>query len=456
MVFLLANALVLPQSAPTKYLNISMQGSKVGYSAFSTEPTTFKTLPAVRNRSKTRIKIGLIGSQVQIDMDSETITVAGKPKYMKFVQSSAGRKQVVDAYFSTTSINIEVDNNGSKSKQTLKLPKDALVVDDPVAEFALKPGTALKVRKFYVFDPSTISLVANTISAKALASGGHQLEIVDPRMSSTVETDAKGDIAKVTTTIGLEMSAATEAEALAEIEGDTQPDLADLTSIKPSPSISQPTRTSLLKLKVSAKNMPSIPIDNQTTGSKSNGVWTLNLKPAQLRDAKTTSIAAARAQKKEWAQPSLLMPSNRGTFISLAKQIVGKKTDVKSAALAIRSYVNRNMSPNAGIGILRDASEIIKAKEGVCRDYAILTATLCRAAGIPTRLASGLVNFDGNFYYHAWVEVWTGYDWIGMDSVPGDDFFTATHVKLSQGNVDQAFTFTVLSQGKIEVLEQRS
>ncbi|HLO98610.1 MAG TPA: transglutaminase-like domain-containing protein, partial [Fimbriimonas sp.] len=431
-------------------------GTKVGYSSFSSEPTTFKTLPAVRNRSATRIKIGLIGSQVSIEMDSETITVAGKPKFMKFVQSSAGRKQTIEAYFSTDTINVDVDNNGSKTKQKLKLPKDGLVVDDPVAELALKPGSASKTQKFYVFDPSTVSLVANTLSGKPKPSGGHVIEISDPRMSTTVETDAKGEISKVSTTIGLEMAPATEAEALAEISGDSQPDLADLTSIKPTPSIKEPMKTSLLKLKLSAANLPPIPIDTQTTGSKQGSTWTLNIKPTQLRDAKTVSIAAARSAKKVWAQPSLLMPSSKPQFISLAKEIVGKRTDVKSASLAIRSYVNRNMSPNAGIGILRDASEIIKGKEGVCRDYAILTATLCRAAGIPTRLASGLANFDGNFYYHAWVEVWTGYDWVGMDSVPSDDFFSATHVKLSQGNVDQAFTFTVLAQGKIEVVDQRS
>jgi len=197
---------------------------------------------------------------------------------------------------------------------------------------------------------------------------------------------------------------------------------------------------------LNADNMPTIPNDSQQGARKEDGKWLINVKPTQLKDAKTVSIMAAKSQKPDWVKPSLHMPANAPRFTKLAKIIIKKSTDVKSAALAIRRYVNNQMTPD----------EVLDAKVGVCRDYAILTATLCRAANIPTRLASGLVNFEGNFYYHAWVEVWTGYDWVGMDSVPSSDFFTATHVKLGQGNVDQAFTFTILSNAHMEVLEQKS
>jgi Transglutaminase-like superfamily len=40
------------------------------------------------------------------------------------------------------------------------------------------------------------------------------------------------------------------------------------------------------------------------------------------------------------------------------------------------------------------ATEILQAPEGVCPDYAILFATLARAAGIPTRLCGGIVYFQ--------------------------------------------------------------
>ena len=110
------------------------------------------------------------------------------------------------------------------------------------------------------------------------------------------------------------------------------------------------------------------------------------------------------------------------------------------------------MSPNAGIGVLRDASEVLKTKEGVCRDYAILTATILRAANIPARLASGLVYAQEAFYYHAWTEYWDGKRWIGLDSTRPSGKVTAGHVKLAHGSVEEAFLFTFLDKARIQVL----
>jgi transglutaminase-like putative cysteine protease len=140
---------------------------------------------------------------------------------------------------------------------------------------------------------------------------------------------------------------------------------------------------------------------------------------------------------------------------TLAAKIVGEKQDVVSASLAIRRWVFDQMRPNAGIGVLRDAREVLQSREGVCRDYAILTATLLRSAGIPARVASGLVNWDGTFYYHAWAEAWTGSGWLGLDSTSKVDQITPAHVKLGEGSVEEAFTFTFLDKVKIELLETR-
>jgi hypothetical protein len=438
-------ALLLPMvvnlAREESFFTIWMQGSKIGYSSFSTSPSTFKGKPAEKSSTKTELKVGLIGSSVEMSISSETISVSGKPVQMHFKQSSAGRTQVMDAWFEPAGIRVDVNNNGSKSKQVLALPKDGPVVDDPVAEFALKPQAIGTSKVFYILDPSTVSLVKNT--AKLI--GKREIEI-----------QGVGDVLKVTTTIGMDMIPATKAEALGISGTDIQPDFAALMSIKPSVGLKDPLKLSNLKIRLNADNMPPIPNDSQQGARKEAGQWVVNVKPTQLSTAKSVSIAAAKSQKPAWTKPSHLIPSNTPRFIKLAKEIVGKRTDVRSASLEIRKYVNSKMTPNAGIGVLRDASEVLSAKEGVCRDYAILTTSLCRAANIPARLASGLVNFDGNFYYHAWVEVWTGYDWLGLDSVPESEFFTASHVKLSQGNVNQAFTFTILSNARMEVLEQRN
>ena len=449
------------------YFTIWMQGSKIGYTSFSTLPTTYKGVAAEKSSTKTELNIELLSAKVEMSLSSETISVNSKPVQMHFVQSSSGRTQVMDAWFSPTGIHVEVDNNGAKSVQNLAMPKDGKVVDDPIAEFALKPHEIGTSSQFYILDPSTVSLVKNTakmlgkqeININGVKTTATAILIEDSRMNTTVFTSGKGDVIKVSTQLGpmaMEMLPSTKAEALEKSESTSQPDMASITSIKPSKPINQPLALSNLKINLSADNLPIIPNDTQQSAKKESGSWVVDIHPTQLATAKSVSISTAKSQKPEWVKPSMLIPATSPRFIKLAKDIVKKHTDVRSAALAIRKYVNTNMTPNAGIGILRDASEVLTAKEGVCRDYAILTTSLCRAANIPARLASGLVNFEGNFYYHAWVEVWTGYDWLGLDSVPPSDFFTASHVKLSQGNVNQAFTFTILSNARMEVMAQRN
>jgi hypothetical protein len=44
---------------------------------------------------------------------------------------------------------------------------------------------------------------------------------------------------------------------------------------------------------------------------------------------------------------------------------------------------------------------------------------------------------------------------LGMDSTTAEPQISASHVKLSDGNVEEAFTFTFLDRVKIEVMEAR-
>jgi transglutaminase-like putative cysteine protease len=118
----------------------------------------------------------------------------------------------------------------------------------------------------------------------------------------------------------------------------------------------------------------------------------------------------------------------------------------------ISVWVGEKIGVNAGIGVLRDANEVLDSKEGVCRDNAILAATLLRASGIPTKVISGLIYDQQAMYYHAWNECWDGKRWVLIDSTRPRTDQNALRIKLGQGNVEEAFLFTVLTRAKVEVL----
>jgi transglutaminase-like putative cysteine protease len=89
---------------------------------------------------------------------------------------------------------------------------------------------------------------------------------------------------------------------------------------------------------------------------------------------------------------------------------------------------------------------------------------MARAAGIPSRVAIGLVNLRGAFYYHAWPEVFvsdakatgdtrTGV-WIPVDPTLNQFPADVSHIRLARGGFErQAAILPLLGRAKIKVLE---
>lgn len=447
------------------YLGLYLQGNKLGYSSYLSTNAKLNGKSVKRNDSNTVINAALLGSAMTMQVKTTTWADAkGQPVRMRFVTTSGGRTQVVDAAFSGSRIQINIDNNGTKTKKTLTIPKGASVVDDPLTPIMLDGARPGAKKSFYILDPTTISLIKNDlvvhgqekVTVKKKTVTATKVEVIDPRANTTIYVSSKGDFIKAIGPMGMEIYPETKAEALGKSTGFSPSlDLAVVTSIETDKPLEDPSNLGFLKIRISGKDLKSLPNDGFQTAAGSGTSWVLTIHPPKLSDSEGQSISEAAAKQEKWTKPSDYIPSDAPQFKKLAEQIVAGETNVKKAALKIKDYVQKSMRPNAGIGVLRNATEILKTKEGVCRDYAILTATLLRATGIPTKVVSGLVNWDGSFYYHAWVEAWDGERWIGLDSTTPDPQISAAHVKLNDGNVEEAFTFLLLDGVKVEVLEAR-
>ena len=64
----------------------------------------------------------------------------------------------------------------------------------------------------------------------------------------------------------------------------------------------------------------------------------------------------------------------------------------------------------------------------------MLTAAMCRAEGIPSRTAVGLVYAEPKeqpaFAFHIWTEVWVDGEWLPLDGTLGRGSIGATHLKI--------------------------
>ena len=86
-------------------------------------------------------------------------------------------------------------------------------------------------------------------------------------------------------------------------------------------------------------------------------------------------------------RPSRYCPADR--LAGFAYREFGAAADPVTAVRSITSWVFHRLAYVAGSsGPSTDAIDTLLSGAGVCRDYAHLTATLCRAIGIPARVAA--------------------------------------------------------------------
>lgn len=91
-------------------------------------------------------------------------------------------------------------------------------------------------------------------------------------------------------------------------------------------------------------------------------------------------------------------------------------------ASAIAAFVHQHVTFGYQFGrATKTASEVFREKTGVCRDFAHLAISLCRAMNIPARYASGYlgdigVPYSGPGDFCAWFEVFLGGKWHTLDA----------------------------------------
>jgi transglutaminase-like putative cysteine protease len=116
-----------------------------------------------------------------------------------------------------------------------------------------------------------------------------------------------------------------------------------------------------------------------------------------------------------YLNPSRYCESDRlGNF---AWKIFGQTPAGYSRVEAICTWVNQNIDYVSGsTDASSSACDVLLQREGVCRDFAHVSITLCRALGIPARYVSGYaVNLQPPDF-HGFFEAYLGQQWYLFDA----------------------------------------
>jgi hypothetical protein len=145
-----------------------------------------------------------------------------------------------------------------------------------------------------------------------------------------------------------------------------------------------------------------------------------------------------------------------------SRKIVKDAKDRLSAVRKINDWVFTEVAKEPSVGV-PNGLEVLYSKRGDCNEHTALFVSLARAAGIPTRIAAGVVFSErigpqGQFYYHAWPEVQLGgdADWVAVDPTFGQLPADATHIKLVEGDLNrQVEILGVIGRLELELIEAR-
>lgn len=104
-----------------------------------------------------------------------------------------------------------------------------------------------------------------------------------------------------------------------------------------------------------------------------------------------------------------------------ANEICWGITDESSKIAAIHNYIAANYSydndfaANVKNGAVKDytpdTNKLVAQKTGVCYDFSVLFAAMCRSQDIPCAVVKGYYSNE----YHAWNMVHTGGSWVAVD-----------------------------------------
>lgn len=437
---------------------------KIGYLSLKIDKGEYDGVPGYRIGSVMNNRLTVLGTDLTQLVSTVVRTDANYvPLVEDFSMSSGGKTTKVRAVFKKDFVDCMISAGSGFSSKSIPIPPGANLVGD--AMFAIMDPSP-KIGKEYslcYFNPLTLAVenLSVKVERREQVTVGEKkydtvvLKNVTPMGEMTIWQEPGGDIVKVKAIMGITMIRQDREEALTGVGGGAPEDFAVLTSVKTDRDIPDPRRCRKLDIVLDGLDSKAMAITDSrqktTPLADKAGAVRFQISARSFGATKSVSLPVDESRYREYLASTPYVDCDLKAIKEQVKSVVEGETNAYNAACKIRSWIHANLRTRADIGITRSASDVLKSKEGVCRDYATLFAGLARSARIPTRIASGLVYTEGGFYYHAWVECFVG-EWVPFDATLSTDFVDATHIKLAEGDATSMFGLAkVIGNLKVEV-----
>jgi hypothetical protein len=425
-------------------------GKKIGYMSYKIDNAVFEGTRGYRIASVLSNRLTILGADLTQLVTTVVYTdTRYAPLREDFSVSSGGKTTTIRATFNKDTIDCVVSAGSGVSNQSVPIPKGISLVGD--AMFVM-PDAKLDVGNEYTlhyFNPLTLAIEDLRVKVERrekITVGGKEYNTVVLTNTTgmgemTIWQDEAGDCIQLQAVMGIRMVKESESEATSGLESAASEDFAVLTSVRPDKEIADPRELKSLDITFTGLDAQMAINDNRqktTSIDEESKKVRFSIKAANFDSDKSITLPLDDKQFADELTSTAYLDWDTSAIRERARSILGAETNAYKACEKIRDWIYTNMSVDKTIGITRSASDVLKSRRGVCRDYGILFAAFARAVGIPSRIVAGLLYTDNAFYYHVWTECYVG-EWVPFDATLPTDFVDATHIKLAEGDAPTMF-----------------
>ncbi|WP_158633694.1 transglutaminase-like domain-containing protein [Tautonia sociabilis] len=261
-----------------------------------------------------------------------------------------------------------------------------------------------------------------------------------PGMKATYWADADGQIFKSRTEAfgGIVTYRTTKQGATAP--GGGAFDIVQASIVPVSRRLSNPaaSRSAIYRVSLSGDDRPEdiFPADSrQSIRRGADGSILLQVRTSGPQDGP----AGRDSVEPEYLAANPMINSEDPQVVSLTRRAIAQAgPDPWSRAVAITHWVADNLREKNFETAFATAKDVARDLSGDCSEHAVLTAAMCRAAGIPSRVVIGLLYAEqlGGFGFHMWNEVYVNNRWVAVDAALNQTDVDATHLKLNATSLD--------------------
>lgn len=444
------------QERKEEWKGVYYHNQKVGY----VYQCLFPTAAGYQWEEEWRLRIQVLGTlqTIHTEIAAHTDKAYALTEF-SFHLSASGLTFIATGRVSENTLRGEITTGGQTSPFSIPLSEPLYLPTTAQTALRRNPLQIGETRQFTVFNP--LSLKKETLTVTAM--GPERTRIHDQEVETIKETvqfagasltswvDREGNVLKEEAPLGLALIREEKEQALSGGWQDvTPPDLVAAIAVPVRRTLPSPRTLTFLQLKVSSSQDGSFAFPPRQ--AQEGEVLTITAEdPASLQ---SYPLPFTDPQFAADLSPTPFLQSTHPRIVQLAASLLAGEKDALQATKHLLAWTYQTLDKAPTVGI-PTALEALESGRGDCNEHAVLFTALARAAGIPARVAAGMVYMDSAFYYHAWSEVWLG-RWVAVDPVLDQFPADATHIKFVEGGPEEhTALLKIIGQVAMEVLDYR-